>query len=96
MAEIRNYWLIAGTFLISFAYALLVLLVLHSNAADAPAPTPLESCQSDLAVTGQYALGINQSRNLAEQDIARLKARILQLEQELATVKQKPAEPAKK
>lgn len=64
-------------------------------AAEAPAtPDPLVSCRSDLAVTGQYAVQMAQSRTVAEQDLARARALIADLQSQIEALK-KPAEPKK-
>jgi len=71
------------------------LLSTTGFAAEAPAtPDPLVSCRSDLAVTGQYAVQMAQSRTVAEQDLARARALIADLQSQIEALK-KPAEPKK-
>lgn len=85
--RIREIALVLAAFLLAFAVGLAVAV--YASAAEGP--DALTACQSDLAVTGQYALGITRSRTMVEQDLARAQAQIVQLQQELAAAK-KPAE----
>jgi Tfp pilus assembly protein PilO len=63
-------------------------------AAEPPKPDLLSACQAELSVTSQFALQMRDSRNQAEQELARTRARMAALEEQLAKATGKP-EPKK-
>jgi len=96
MTQIQKLMLV---FIIAFCLAYACALVLRAGAAEAPPPPDqLVSCRSDLAVTGQYAAQMSLSRTAAEQDLARARALIADLQTQIEALKkpaEKPAEPKK-
>jgi hypothetical protein len=70
------------------------ILLIRAFAAEPPKPDLLAACQAELAITSQFALQMRDSRNQAEQELARTRARMAALEEQLAKATGKP-EPKK-